>query len=279
MTVSKIVSNADGLSSVQAKIDESNNLLQNEIQKLQSEFELKKEDLYKERAIAAKNVPRFWATCIENHSILSDLANSDDLQASINSTIERWLIITHYSFLILWKILLLKGIPKTPIWQPLNGQLVQTIDLGSKTQELVDYTIDWKKGMCLINEGEEDESSFFTIFTSKGDPILLELLVNDFYPNATNYYYGSRNDTYQDVLLEEEINTEFINLDEYSSSNEEIGNSQNQNKGNGNNHDQYGEEEISGDENFDALTSDEDIEEQNSHEIQLEEPENKRQKI
>ncbi|PWA00860.1 hypothetical protein BB558_003083 [Smittium angustum] len=271
MTVSKIVSNADGLSSVQAKIDESNNLLQNEIQKLQSEFELKKEDLYKERAIAAKNVPRFWATCIENHSILSDLANSDDLQASINSTIERWN-------------------PKNPNMATIvfifgendyfrNGQLVQTIDLGSKTQELVDYTIDWKKGMCLINEGEEDESSFFTIFTSKGDPILLELLVNDFYPNATNYYYGSRNDTYQDVLLEEEINTEFINLDEYSSSNEEIGNSQNQNKGNGNNHDQYGEEEISGDENFDALTSDEDIEEQNSHEIQLEEPENKRQKI
>ncbi|PWA03142.1 hypothetical protein BB558_000695 [Smittium angustum] len=189
----EFAANVEELFGIQEKFDPIINELHDEIYKLQAQYELKKADLYSQRAKVIEKIPKFWQRAIDNQAVLSTLVETDDaaaLEYLTNINIDR-----DPTNPTMFKIIF--SFSENPYFT--NKDLIQSVDLSKKDEpKLTSHHIDWIEGKCLVKPKSEDseendedeETSFFTFFTEDSNADLAELIANDFYPNAINYFQG-----------------------------------------------------------------------------------------
>ncbi|KAJ1912084.1 hypothetical protein IWQ60_009828 [Tieghemiomyces parasiticus] len=170
-------------------LDKINNDLLNEEAKLAARYEQKKHPLYLQRQKLFDQIPRFWATVIENHPVLGGLVQMEemDLLAQLTalevqrdednpSKFKLHLRFADNDYLA-------------------DNHIVKAFEVDDGAHEVrpVPSKIVWKPNKDLSVPPEGEENSFFAWF-SGDDPSVGELLASDVFPNAVRYFHTEDED-------------------------------------------------------------------------------------
>ncbi|PVU94345.1 hypothetical protein BB561_002604 [Smittium simulii] len=192
--------NVEELFNLQETVEPIISELHDEIYKIQAKYELKKAEFYTKRAAVIAKIPNFWQRAIENQAVLSTLVESEDsnaLEYLVNIRIDR-----EESNPTAFKIIF--EFKENPYFT--NSELVQTVNLSNREEPIISNApIEWKEGKVY----------------------LAELIANDFYPNALNYFQGefgddiSDNEGDDDIPDDDSDNQEPLDDDEEDEDNED----------------------------------------------------------
>ncbi|RKP35071.1 hypothetical protein BJ085DRAFT_17725 [Dimargaris cristalligena] len=147
---------------VDAGLEKINDELIAEEAKLAAKYEQKKQPLYAQRQKLFSQIPRFWATVIENHPVLCNLVQMDEMD-------------------------LLALLTSLDIERDEANPSSFKVHLRFQPNDYLPSTIAWKAGKDLSKPSDGEDSSFFHWFASNESSIG-ELLATDLFPNAVRYF-------------------------------------------------------------------------------------------
>jgi len=177
------------------EIDQINEKASKEILKIERDYSLKRNPLYKQRADLIAQVPQFWATTFRKHAVMASVLDSgtlnffdDYLKAlDVQDT-------THveYGYTLTFHF------EENPFFA--NEFLSKTFQIGEdSTLGTTSTSIEWKEGKemasisALGDDNDPEALSFFSWFDKNGiiddgSEELGEIIKEDVFPNAHNLY-------------------------------------------------------------------------------------------
>ena len=162
---------------VEANLFELERQHQEEERVLAEKYFKQKSSYYKQRNDLVKEIPNFWLTALENHTVLGNLLEVNDLE-----------ILKYLTDIVVERpmsghVKIMFEFSPNPFFQE-NVLMKEYITETEEQVKVVNYPITWTQ-----NE-EFTRSTCFIQFFANQELDLGEIIVDDLYPNAFKFFQG-----------------------------------------------------------------------------------------